>query len=81
MSEQELLQENERLRRELEAANKSRERLREIVCALLPVDPPEVMERQVQEMMQGAVYGIEDIIADLLQKEPDSPSANRSIPA
>jgi hypothetical protein len=79
MTEQQLLQENERLRRELAEANKSRERLREMLCAFFPLDPPDVLEKQVLEMMQQPMHGIEDIIAELHCDEP--PEKNRQIPA
>ena len=80
MSEQEMLNEIERLRGELETANKSRERLREMLCLVLPVDPPEVTEKLVLEMLQQPVYGIEDIIADL-RDGPNSSQTSRPIPA
>jgi hypothetical protein len=70
MSEKEMLQEIERLRRELAEANESRNRLREMICAILPVDPPDVTEKLVLEMMQQPAQGIEDIIADLRRDEP-----------
>jgi hypothetical protein len=81
MSEQEMMQEIERLRRELETANRSRERLREIVCAILPLDPLQVMEKQIQKMMQGPVFGIEDIIADLRQDVAETPPTDHPISA
>jgi hypothetical protein len=81
MSEQEMMNEIERLTRELEAANKSRDRLREMLCVILPMDSPEVTEKLVLEMMQQPVHGIEDIIADLLREEPDGSQTSRPIPA
>ena len=81
MSERELLEENERLRRELADMTKSRERLREMVCALFPVDPPEVTEKLVLEMMQQPLCGIEDIIEDLLRDNPSDSREGRQIPA
>jgi hypothetical protein len=70
MDEQEVRQEIERLRRELADVTKSRDRLREMICDILPVDSPEVMEALVLEMMAQPARGIEDIIADLRRGEP-----------
>jgi DNA repair exonuclease SbcCD ATPase subunit len=81
MIEQELRNENERLRRELAEAAKSRERLREMVCALMPVDSPDVLEKQIQEMMKLPVHGIDDIIEELSRDERSSPQKSRPIPA
>jgi hypothetical protein len=78
MSEQEMLAEIDRLRRELAEATESRNRLRELVCAILPVDPPDVTEKLVLEMMQQPAQGIDDIIADLRRDEPPH---GRQIPA
>ncbi len=79
MSEHEMLQEIERLQRELAGANKSRERLREMVCAFFPIDAPDVMEKQVLEMMRQPMHGIDDIIEELQRDGP--PEQNRQIPA
>ena len=81
MNEQELREENERLRRELAEVTKSRERLREIVCAITPVDPSDVMESMVQEMMQRPVHGIDDIIEDLRRDQPGASKTGKQIPA
>lgn len=81
MNENEMREEIERLRRELDAANKSRERLREMVFAFFPIDPPEVMEKRVEEMMQQPMKGIDDIITELMADERDSTQNGQSIPA
>lgn len=81
MTEQELRDENERLRRELETANKSRERLRAMICTILPVDSPELMEKQIQEMMKQPMVGIDDIVEELLREELGNPQKNQQIPA
>jgi endonuclease YncB( thermonuclease family) len=79
MSEKEMLEKIERLQRELAEANKSRDRLREMLCAVFPVDSPDVMEAMVVEMMQHPMQGIDDIIEELQRDEP--PGQNRQIPA
>jgi hypothetical protein len=81
MNEQELREENERLHRELAEKTKSRERLRELVCALMPVNSPDVMEKQVQEMMKLPVHGIDDIIEELWRDDRDAAHQNQPIPA
>ena len=81
MTLQELRDENERLRRELEMVNKSCGRLREMICAILPVDPPELMEKQIQDMMKQPVTGIDDIVEELLRSEPGNPQKNQQISA
>ncbi len=79
MNEQEMQQEIERLRRELADVTKSRDRLREMICDILPMDSPEVTEALVLEMMEQPAQGIEDIIAELRRDEP--PQQGRQIPA
>jgi hypothetical protein len=70
MSEQEMLQEIERLRRELADMTKSRDRLREMIYAIVPLDSPDVTEELILEMMQQPAQGIDDIIADLRSSTP-----------
>jgi hypothetical protein len=79
MTEREMKDEIERLRAELAEANKSRERLREMICAILPVAPPEVMEREIEEMMRNPPSDITDIIADMMSDR--SEGEGRQIPA
>ena len=52
MSEQELVEENERLRRELAAMTKSRDRFREWLCQAFGLETdPDVLEKELQEML------------------------------
>ena len=62
----------ERLRQELAVAKSERTWVHRIVCRLLPIDDPDVVEKQVLEMMQQPRYGIEDIIQELLADDQPS---------
>ena len=81
MNEQELRDENERLRRGLAEATKSRDRLREMICAILPVEPPDVIEKEIEEMMSKPARGIDDIIEELRRGEVLCPQKKEQIPA
>jgi len=81
MTEPEMREEIERLRRELAIANTSRERLREMLCMVLAVPPPDIMEKEIEEMMKQPMFGIEDIIEELRRDGPDGWTEGHPIPA
>lgn len=80
MNEKEMREEIDRLRLELEIANKSREQLRAIISMFVPREPPEEIEKQLEEAMKrrGRGPGIQEIIDDLLR---DEPRQDQQIPA
>ena len=81
MTEQEMVQEIDRLRRELAETRKERDYFHKVICHSIPVDPPEVMEEKIREMMKHPMYTIDDIIQDLLNDGRDTLPPNNQIPA
>ena len=64
MNEQELREENERLRRELAKMTASRERLMTWLCQALNFKP--MSEEEIDEMMKRPGQDISDLLRDLL---------------
>ena len=80
MNENEMSQETERLRRELDEVTKSRDRWIELARAMFNLGPQEDMEKELQDLMNQPSYRIDDIIEDL-RREPESPKQGKQIPA
>jgi hypothetical protein len=69
------------LRADLAQASKERKWLHKLVCRMLAMDDPDVFEAEFLEMLKQPMYGIEDIIEDLLKDEPGSLPPQKQIPA
>lgn len=54
MTEQEMLQEIERLRRELADVQKDRNQLHKTLCSILPVEETEITPKQFEELRKSA---------------------------
>jgi hypothetical protein len=68
MSEQDMAQEIVRLKRELEAANKSRERWREMLCAFIPIDKTEITPEEFERMKKTA-KPVDELLREILPPE------------
>ena len=67
MSEQEMLNEIDRLRQELAVMTRSRERLMKWLCQALRFETdPEVLEREIKEMEYLPPRDVNDVLRDLL---------------
>ncbi len=67
MNEQELRDENERLRRQVEDLTKSRERLLEWLCQALRFEnDPKVLEKEIEEMLLQPHRDAFDVLREVL---------------
>jgi hypothetical protein len=64
MSEQEMMQENERLKRELAAMTTSRERLMSWFCQAMQLEP--VTDQEIKEAMSREATPIDELLRELL---------------
>jgi hypothetical protein len=64
----------EAITRDLARARKERRWVHKLVCGMIPIDPPEVVEAELIELMKGPWYSIDDLLTDLPEITPQKQS-------
>jgi hypothetical protein len=68
MTEQEMLQEIDRLRRELAQVREDRNNLHKMLCTMIPIDRTEITPEEFDKLIKTA-KNVDDLLRDILPQD------------